>query len=212
MSEKVKTTAAQTAAQTAVEPVVTPLLAIAPLPEDTPSPTITVYHERANQLLAILEEFFAAATQMSEKTVSRSYVRKNKAVPAAFKDEALGALLSHPEMQGITFLDMTQVMDDRQYVDAMRPVSSKFKTMSKALDFEIAAREAREGGTAQKAYGMAKVVVRDRENATLLTHVNNMARILRASRRPARKTTPADVPAPAGKEGTTTTNVSSSKQ
>jgi hypothetical protein len=212
MSEKVKTTAAQTAAQTAVEPVAAPLLAIAPLPEDTLSPTITVYQERANKLLAALDEFYAAASQMAETTVSRSFVRKNKAVPAAFKEEAFGALLSHAEMQGIRFLDLTQVMDDRQYIDAMRPVSSKLKTIVKGLDFEISAREAREGGVAQQAYGMAKVVVRDRENATLATHVASMARILRASRRPARKTTPAEIPAPAGKEGTTTTNVSSSKQ
>jgi hypothetical protein len=207
MSDKAKKEAAAMAA----EPAKPQLLAVSPFPEPPPAPSTTRYSELANTLLAALDQFSAAMPQLGETAVTRAFVRRKRAVPAEFRDGALGAVLIHPELQGIKALDLTQSMDDRQHNEAMRPVARRLEALHKSLDFEIDARDARVAATAQQIYGVARAFVRDRENATLGIHVANLQRALRAARRPARKAV-AESPAPAGKEGTATTQASSSNQ
>jgi hypothetical protein len=207
MSEKVKNNAASIAA----EPATPQLLPVSPFPEIPPAPSTTHYTELANTLLAALDQFSAAMPHLPEAAVTKAFVRRKRGVPAVFRDGALSAAIIHPELQGIKALELTQTIDDRQHNEAMRPVARRLGEIGKSLNFEIDARDARVAAAAQQIYGVAKVFVRDRENATLGIHVDDLQRVLRAARRPARKAV-AETPAPAGKEGTAIVQGSSSKQ
>ena len=70
-------------------------------------------------------------------------VRKRTYLPAAFIKAGVDAIIVSEELQAIPQLEADVVRDDRQYVDAFRPLLRDLARSTRGLQFTIAAKEAR---------------------------------------------------------------------
>ena len=176
-----------------------------PVPLVTPSPTL--YGELATTLSADLDQFTASVPGFDDETVTIDFVRRKQRIATVFVNKAVAALFGSNELLAVKPLDAVETMDDKQYVDAMSPLVQKLGTVYQRLRFTVQVREARLARKAQQIYGVAKELARDRETSEIKSHVNEMARALKARRtKPAAK--PEETPAAApGKEGDTTATI-----
>jgi len=103
--------------------------------------------------------------------------------------------------------DAPSLITERIEADRWSAVEDELRTMLKGVSAAILARRYRIGLASLQAYSIARQLVRKKENADLLPHVENMRRTNRLGRRkpattaapqaPSSPTTPAPTPAPA---------------
>ena len=100
--------------------------------------------------------------------------------------------------------DATLLLDERKEADRWSAVEAELRTMLKGVSSALLARRYRVGLASLQAYSIARQLVRKKENADLLPHVENMRRTNRLGRKkavtaatpapPAPSTTPAQTP------------------
>jgi len=103
--------------------------------------------------------------------------------------------------------DAPSLVAERAEADRWSAVEDELQTMLKGVSAAILARRYRIGLASLQAYSIARQLVRKKENADLLPHVENMRRTNRLGRRkaatpaapqaPTSPTTPAPTPTPA---------------
>jgi hypothetical protein len=195
----------QTASPQTVDAEV-PVPAPQPVPLVTPSPTL--YGELATGLIGDLDRFSAAVPGFDDETVTPEFVRRKQRVSPEFVNRAVGTLLGSSELLNVKPLDPAETLDDKQYVDAMRPVEQKLLAVYKRVRFTIRVREARLTRRAQQIYGVAKELARDRDTSLIKSQVDDMAKARARRAKPAPKPAEPTLPAPApGKEDETTTTI-----
>jgi hypothetical protein len=167
---------------------------------EPPTPKPSVYAQLAAMLIASLNQFMAAIPEFNNpQGVSKDFVKRKRRVPPPFVDNAVSALVVEQELQGIPQLRPDQVLDDREYLDTLKPVLRHMITAVKGLKFTIDVREARLAASAQQIYGIARSLAADRDATSIAAHVDNMKK----ARRPSKRRKP-DVLEIKAKEGTDT--------
>jgi len=95
--------------------------------------------------------------------------------------------------------DATLLLDERKEADRWSAVEAELRTMLKGVSSALLARRYRVGLASLQAYSIARQLVRKKENADLLPHVENMRRTNRLGRKkaataPATPATPTQTP------------------
>lgn len=145
----------------------------------TESPTPTHYGDVAAQLSASLAAFVAAVPDFEiANPPSKRFVKLKRAVPKPFVGTAVGAAITSEDLKSVQQLDTTRALDNKQYLDAFRPLHDQLITVERGLGYSIGVKEALLAADAQKIYAVAKGLARDKDGGEIVVHVQNMRRDL----------------------------------
>ncbi len=173
-----------------------------PVAEPMPTPSPTYYGQLATTLVGSLDQFTAAIPDFGNpQQVSMEFVQRKRYIRPQFIADAISALLVSPELQSLRLVNLAEVMDDKQFVDAFLPLLRHLEAATKGLKFIVAMRNARLGEAAQQTYGLARELDRNKAASTISAHVENMKRSYYARRKSDSET------ARRKKGGTATTNI-----
>lgn len=159
---------------------------------DTPMNPVTP-EEVVRQLRALREQIPDFTLQSPDDV--RTLVRA-AAVNDALVHASIIAIAASPPLQNALGRDAESLRSENELLGRWSEVVDELEAIRLGVIGAIRVRRHRLGGTAFQTMGVSRQLVRYRENANLLPHIDAMKRASKVAKRRAKQPTPVPVPEP----------------